>query len=163
MEGAIVFDQRVLGAEPATAGTVAAIQIVTRTECHCACPKGSTTFQGRERPARSPRHHTAFITNLAPKERHRPITRLKRAYLTQCGPGRLQALVTFPIQSTSLMNFVSTQLPRGCVVSILHPSPFWNEFAFSQHKTRLFRVWHSEQCRSPFCHAQPLGLIGHTI
>ena len=48
VEGAIVGGQRPLGAEPATTGAVAAIKIITRTECHCACP-GGTTSKERER------------------------------------------------------------------------------------------------------------------
>ena len=51
------------------------------------------------------------------------------------------ALVSFRIQSTFLMTFLSTQLPRGG--GILHPSPFCTLFAFSQHNTRHFRVQHS--------------------
>jgi len=47
MEGAIVCGQRPLGVEPATAGAVAAIKIITRTECHCACPGGTTKERER--------------------------------------------------------------------------------------------------------------------
>ena len=68
MEGAIVFCQRALRAEPAETGAVAAIKIITRTECHCACPKGTTSKGEREDPIRSPRQQTAFITELAPKK-----------------------------------------------------------------------------------------------
>lgn len=59
MEGAIVFRQRALGAEPAAAGAVATIKIFTRTECHCACPKG-TTSKG-ERGTLSGRHDSARL------------------------------------------------------------------------------------------------------
>ena len=46
MEGAIVLGQRALRAEPATTGSVAAIKIIT--ECHFACPKGTTSKGERE-------------------------------------------------------------------------------------------------------------------
>ena len=67
VEGAIVFGQRALRAEPPTASAVAAIKIITRTECHCACPTG-TTSKGERDPIRSPRQQTAFITEFAPKK-----------------------------------------------------------------------------------------------
>ena len=54
VEGAIVLGQRALRAEPATAGAVATIKIITRTEYHCACPRG-TTSDG-ERGTLSGRH-----------------------------------------------------------------------------------------------------------
>jgi hypothetical protein len=145
-----VLGQRALRAEPATASTVAAIQIIARTECHCACPKGSTSKGERE-------------TLRGRHDSRRPLYRIRTP-----SPGQARllnpmwtwtatALVTFPIQSIFLMDFVSTQLPRGG--GILHPSPFCTVFAFLQHKTRYFRVQHSQQHRSPFCHFQPLGPI----
>jgi len=66
MEGAIVLGERALRAEPTTAGAVAAIKIITRTECHCACPNGTT--KGERDPIRSPRQQTAFITEFTPKK-----------------------------------------------------------------------------------------------
>ena len=111
MEGAIVLGQRALRAEPSTAGGVVAVQIITRTECHCACPDGWTT-RGERDPKGSPRQQTAFITNLP-----QPIIRPRRAYLSQC----VTALVTFPIQSTSLMSLVSQQL--SCLEAVVYFTP----------------------------------------
>lgn len=68
MEGTIVLGQCALRAEPTTTGDVAAIKIITRTECHCACSEGTTSKGEREDPIRSPRQQTAFITELAPKK-----------------------------------------------------------------------------------------------
>ena len=64
-----MFVQRTLGAEPATAGGVAAIKIITRTECHCACPKG-TTSKERERPYQVATTADGFYNRIRPKERN---------------------------------------------------------------------------------------------
>jgi len=93
MEGTIVLGQRALRAEPATAGAVAAIKIVTRTEHHRACPKGTTSEGEREDPIRSPRQQMAFITEFAPKN-HQSQARLLALMRTRT----VTALLTFPIQ-----------------------------------------------------------------
>jgi len=67
MEGTIVLGQRALGAEPATAGAVAAIKIVTRTECHRACPKG-TTSKGERGPYQVATSTDGFYNRICPKE-----------------------------------------------------------------------------------------------
>ena len=72
-----MLDQRALRAEPATADAVAAIKIVTRTECHCAYPEG-TTSKGERGPYQVATTADGFYNRTYPKELNH-----KRAYLSR--------------------------------------------------------------------------------
>ena len=129
-----MLDQRALRAEPTTAGTLAAIQIITRTECHCACPKGSTSKGERE--TLLGRHDTRrLLYPICPKGRNSLGTLHHHAQARLLIPMRTKkvtALVTFPIRSTFLMSFrIDSTASRLWV--FFTPSPFSHEFAFSQH------------------------------
>jgi hypothetical protein len=113
----MVLGQRALGAESATASALAAIKIVTRTECHCTHPKGTT--REREDPVRSPRQQAAFISELAPKKGIQSSARSALTCPLEDLDGDSHCHLPIPV-----MNFVPIQLPRGCGPPC--SSPFWN-------------------------------------
>jgi hypothetical protein len=125
-----VLGQRALGAEPTTADSVVAIKIITRTECHCAYPEG-TTSKEREGLCQVATTAVGFYNRICPKEGN-PITRVSSALTcpNEDLDGNEPSLPS-PFQPTFLMNFVPSP-PRGC--GILYPSPFSNGFVFLQCK-----------------------------